>query len=595
MKRCDIEERYKWDNTNLYKSFKEWEQDAKKVPKLIEEVLKYKGHLMDSANNLLGYFKASEEAEKVIEFLEFYTFLQTDVNINDEEASKFEVVINNIIGKYSSAVSFVTTEILESNMETIDGFIAEKPELAKYERILKEPFRLKDHILDEKTEAIFAEMQLANQNYCKSSQFIRSKELRFDPITLSNGEVIELNDNNAVKYLRSDDRETRRQTAVSETKAYEHNINSLATNYIGFVKNIEIEAKYRGYASKLDGVLQERKIPRKVYDKLMGSFKKYSKFYTKYVELYKSILGLENICAYDLSASLIKEGNHEYSIEDARKMILDTYSFYGKWYTDILNMAFDERLIDVMPSDEKISGWYSAYIPYAKPRVFGSFYNKIIDISSLCHELGHFVNQFLSTQNQIPQEIYLDTSTGEVASLINEIVFSNKIRKDEADPDVALAVINNFLKLFAGNYFGAGRQALWEEKVHTLILKGEPVSASVFNELWLEASKEILGDSISDYASNSWAKIPHFYMGDGYYVYNYAIAIIAATNVATKILEGEEGFMDKYHEFLKMGSNIDPMDALMSIGIDLTSDAPYDKAIEMFDKMIDEFIKVKGI
>ncbi|MDE5630113.1 MAG: hypothetical protein K2I70_00785 [Bacilli bacterium] len=338
--------------------------------------------------------------------------------------------------------------------------------------------------------------------------------------------------------------------------------------------------------------MQERKIPRNVYDKLMESLKKYNYVFDDYIKIYKDTLNLDEVHSYDLYAPLSKEVAKEYTFEEAKDIILDTFSIYGEWYTDILKMAFDKRLIDVMPSDEKVSGWSCAYTPFDNPRVFGNFYNKIMDISSMSHELGHFVNQYLTINNQIPLEVYQDTSTAEVASLTNEIVFSILIKNKESDKNALMSVIGNFLKIFASNFFGAGREAIFEERAHELVRIGRPADAETFNEIWLQSVKEMYGETIKDFRDNTWACIPHFYMGNGYYVYNYSIAIICACNVASKILNKEEGFMNKYHEFLKIGSNISPIEALMTIGIDLSTDEPYKVAIEMFKEAMGEYEKI---
>ncbi len=93
MKRSEIKEAYKWDNDDICKSWDEWLKHYEKMPELIDGLLKYKGHLLDSANTLLEYFKESEEVEKEIEQLEFFTFLACDVDINDNEAQRNDSAI----------------------------------------------------------------------------------------------------------------------------------------------------------------------------------------------------------------------------------------------------------------------------------------------------------------------------------------------------------------------------------------------------------------------------------------------------------------------------------------------------------------------
>ena len=108
MKRSEIKEEYKWDNRDLSLSWDEWTKDYEKIPALIDSLLKYKGHLLDSPDTLLEYFEESEKVEKIIERLEFYTFLACDVDINDSDAQKNDTAINTIIADYNSKMAFVT-------------------------------------------------------------------------------------------------------------------------------------------------------------------------------------------------------------------------------------------------------------------------------------------------------------------------------------------------------------------------------------------------------------------------------------------------------------------------------------------------------
>ena len=592
MKRKDTDKKYQWDLSYLYPSYKEWLKDEKRIPKMISDLEKYRGHLLDDAKTLLAFYKDSESLEEILERLNFYAFLNIDVDLNNSDNKKYDDLINGIIADYNVKTSYVIPELLKSDFKTLEKYMEEEPKLKVYEKMFKDIFRLKEHMLSSDEEAMLSDFQAICQNYSKSSQYIRNKELDFGKIKLSDGSKVKLNASNLSKYARDEDRNVRKQAYELSKRAYEHNIDSLACNYIGFIKNYEVESKYRHYDSFLHQKLFNLDIDMSVYETLKEVLFKSRDRYKRFIKLYRDVLKYDDFKVYDMNAPLVKGANKEYSIEDAKKIILDTYSIYGDYYTDVLKFAFDKKCIDFLPSEDKITGWYSAYIPYAHPVVFANYNGKILDVSSLCHELGHFVNQYMIINHQPPMYVYQSSFCAEVASLNNEFVFSHLYREKETDKDVKLELLANFIKVFAGNFFGAGRQAMFEERAHTYAKNNEPLSSEVLASIWLDVTKEVYGDDLKGYDPNGWASIPHYFMGGGYYTFNYATANIAAANLAYKILHNEDGIKDKYQAFLKVGSSMSPIDSLKILGIDMTSVETYEVALKMFDEAIDEFYKL---
>ena len=53
--------------------------------------------------------------------------------------------------------------------------------------------------------------------------------------------------------------------------------------------------------------------------------------------------------------------------------------------------------------------------------------------------------------------------------------------------------------------------------------------------------------------------------------------------------------LDKYLEFLKIGSDVTPMEAFKVLGIDLEDKKVYQQAIDNFNELIDELVKRKEV
>lgn len=593
MQRKDIKTEYKWDLSELYPDLEAWDKELESTKPLIEDIKKYKGHLLDSATNLLGFFQDDEKVSYYLERLNFYAFLIVDEDLSNSEVQKRLDIINDVIANYNSVISFVNPELLQSDYEVIETFMDSCPDLRVYERTLKEIFRLKSHMLSSGEEALISEMMNVAQAFQNSSQMIRNMEIDFGYITDELGEEVKLTASNKSKYAKSEDREVRRQVYENEGLGYQSRIDSLATNYVGFIRNFETEARYRKYDSYLDQKLDVRDIDRSVYESLKKVARDNVGIYQKYLQFVKDCLGVEKLESYDLNAPLVKNANKDYSIEEAKDIILSTFECFGDEYVKVLKYAFESRSIDFLPCDNKVTGWYSAYISYGKPKILANYNNKIMDVSSLVHELGHFVNQYMIVENQHPQYVYQSSFCAEVSSLNNEIIFSHKMMDREADVDTKKELLANFIKTFASNFFGAIRQALFEEEAHKLIVEDKGATSKELSQIWQDINDEFNGDLVaSSKYSIGWAAIPHYYLGNGFYVFNYSTGIVAATNLAQKLLAEEEGIKEKFYEYLKIGNSMSPLESLGVLGIDMTTTKPYEVALEMFSNAIDEYYKL---
>ena len=91
---------------------------------------------------------------------------------------------------------------------------------------------------------------------------------------------------------------------------------------------------------------------------------------------------------------------------------------------------------------------------------------------------------------------------------------------------------------------------------------------------------------MDDEVAYEWARIPHFY--SPFYVYVYATGYTSAVALSEGILKEGEPAVKKYLEFLSMGGSADPLDELRHGGVDLTTPAPIQKALDKFRRVLDD-------
>lgn len=79
-KREEIDQKYKWNLEDIYESVNKWEEDFKNISKNIESIIKYKGTLKESADNLLECLKSRDELMSLCEKLFVYARMKKDEN-----------------------------------------------------------------------------------------------------------------------------------------------------------------------------------------------------------------------------------------------------------------------------------------------------------------------------------------------------------------------------------------------------------------------------------------------------------------------------------------------------------------------------------
>ena len=588
--RSEIEEKYKWDLTSLYKDEKAFDKDINEVNKLLKEIKNYKGKLTKSSENLYNYLKLDERITVLIENLYVYASAKynEDVSISENQQRQNEVL--NLDALFSEYTSFMKPELMKTDYKTIEKYINENDKLKEFKFDLEYLYRFQKYILSDNEELSLSKIIELNDKYKINFQLLTNSLIDFGIIKDENNQDVELTIGNYSKYIKSKDRRVRKDAFYSRYKALEKYNNILSVNYEGHVKSDSIIAKARGYNSSLEMYLYEDGITEKIYNNLLDIASKNVDILHKYYRLIKKISKIDDFRIYDISLPIIEKSNKKYKPEEAKKIIIDSLQVYGEEYINILKRAFDERWIDFYTSKGKRAGYYEHAGYGIHPIVFGNYTDDFMSVSSICHELGHAVNSYFSNENQPAHLSNSRIIVAEVASLTNEIILSNYIVKNSKDKNEKLMAIKNILEVFSSNFYGTLVDgSIFEKVVHDRIDNNETLTDLDFNEIFKDILKKHYGPDIilDDCVKYNWCRVPHFYTS--FYYYKYSVGVSCACYCAKKILNGDKEFLNKYLKFLTLGGSMMPLDELKTIGIDLEKPEVIEEAIKYFDSLIDEF------
>lgn len=587
--RCEIEDKYKWDLTKIYKDEKEWQKDFDDVKEKILKVLEYKDSFLSNGKKLYEYLKYDEEVSRKLEKIYYYAHLNYDADTLDEKYKVMTNKVSDLFTKYNELSSFVVPEILKLDEEKLNTFYKDEEKLEDYRFSIENIYRFKNHTLDEEKEKMLSNLSKCLSNPEETYEALTDSDFEYDYITDEKGNKVKFNESNYSLFIKSKDRSVRKKAFEMLHNKYKKYIRTITSTYKGEVENNVVLAKIRNYDSAISASLYSDNVPVDIYDNLIKVVNDNMNVLYDYYDLKKEMLSLDRLHMYDTYVEIINKIDKKYSFDEAKEIVIDALSVLGDKYVKNLKKAFDEKWIDIYHSKGKRSGAYSSGNFDVNPYVLLNFEGTLNDVSTLAHELGHSMHTYLSCKNNPYQYSSYEIFVAEVASTVNELLLANYMLKNSKNKDEKLAIINHILDLFKATLYRQTMFAEFEKETHKLREKGEVLTSELLSNTYYNLVKKYFGPNVlcDDLIRYEWARIPHFYYN--FYVYKYATGISAASYIVDGILNNKEGALENYINFLKTGGSMYPLDELKIAGVNLNSKSVILSAIKTFEKYLKEF------
>ncbi|GAB3789826.1 oligoendopeptidase F [Virgibacillus kimchii] len=591
-KRDELPEERTWRLEDIYESDELWEKELKSLQEDVKQFSQYQGKLSESADTLYELLQLQDELSERLGKLYTYAHMRYDEDTTNSFYQDLNARAETLLTVASSEMSFITPEILEIDEKKLKTFLQEKEELKLYQKTLDEITRQRPHVLSKREEALLAEASEPMSTPSQTFSMLNNADLTFPSIKNEKGEEVDLTHGRYIGFLESEDRRVRKDAFKGMYDTYGKFINTFASTLNGNIKKDNFYAKVRNYESARQSALDNNNIPEKVYDNLVEAVNEKLPLLHKYTRLRKKILQLDDLHMYDLFTPLVKDVDMKIPYEKAQEYVLNSLSPLGDDYVNIVKEGYENRWIDVEENKGKRSGAYSSGAYGTNPYILLNWQDNVNDMFTLAHELGHSVHSYYSRKNQPFRYGNYSIFVAEVASTANEALLNDYMLKSLDEEKQKLFILNHFLEGFRGTVFRQTMFAEFEHDIHVRAQNGEALTADKFTEIYYDLNRKYYGeDVVSDEEIGlEWARIPHFYYN--YYVYQYATGYAAATALATQILDGKEGAVEKYLEFLKAGNSEYPIEVLKKAGVDMTSKQPILDALDVFGEKLDEMEKL---
>ena len=577
-----------WAVEDIYPTEEAWSQALSESASLPEELAAYQGKLGESAETLLSYLTRMEEISHQADRLFVYAMLRADEDTANSTHQAMKGKCFSFLVSLSSATAFEGPELVAIPDETLDAFYAQEPGLTKYRRYLTKARLEKPHILSQAEEKLLAgaaEVGAAPSNIFNT---LNNADMTFPAVTDSEGVTYPLTNGSYISLMERSDRTLRENAFRSFYGVYESYANTLAASYNAEVRKNLFFAKARKYDSALAAAMEPVEVPEAVYHSLVDTVRKNLDKMHRYMGLRKKAMGLSELHMYDIYANMIPEAEEVVPFAQARDEVIDAMGILGEEYQSVLKSGFEARWMDIYENKGKRSGAYSCGCAGIHPFVLLNHKETLDSEFTLAHELGHAMHSYLSDKHQLSIYNEYVLFVAEVASTCNEALLMQYLLARTEDSKKRAVLINYFLEQFRTTLYRQTMFAEFELKAHEMAAAGETLTADNLKAMYLQLNKDYYGEEtvVDEEIAIEWARIPHFYRN--FYVYQYATGFSAAIAISQKIQKEGAPAVKNYLKFLSGGCSTDPVSLLKIAGVDMSTPAPVESALELFGRLIDE-------
>lgn len=482
---------------------------------------------------------------------------------------------------------FFELELQAAPEAAIEAILADA-RLASYRHFVQTSRAFSRYRLSEKEEIVLE--QTANTGSRAWVRFFEeihaNKVYRFANPT--SGQTEELSQQEVLKLLRDPDRATRQAAADTFSKGIQEMEREISFTYNTILQDKAVEDRLRGFAYPEQSRHISNELDKETVDIVVRVCKEHYRMVARFYNIKRAILGLPELTHIDRYAPLF-EAEAPVSWDEAKAIVTESFGSFSPLMAAKASEFFEKNWIDAEPRKGKQGGAFCAYnTPDTHPVVFLSYLNRMDDVTTLAHELGHGVHASLSRE----QSYFNFQGTlplAELASTFGEMLVFEKL--------VAKADLKDRLALYAEKIEGAFatifRQAAmfsFEQRAHTARRTSGEVSTEQFGEMWQEEQQAMFGDSVKlgEQHKSWWAYVSHFFAVP-FYVYAYSFGELLVMSLYQMAKASGPAFEEKYVNVLKLGGGKTPQELMELLGVDLRSEAFWRGGLAALEQMVETF------
>jgi oligoendopeptidase F len=464
--------------------------------------------------------------------------------------------------------------------------LIQHPRLAKYRHFLEHKRAWKPHYLSEPEEKILDEKAVTGKAAFGRLFEETTASMKF-PFADAEGER-SLSLQEILARLYDPDRDVRRRAAEAISQGLKDHARLLAFIFNTIVLDHQSDTQLRHFANPMASRNLSNEIGDSVVEALLGATERNFGLVQRYYRLKGKLLKLDKLYDYDRYAPLFDD-MPKCDWSTAHRIVQESYDAFSPNAGRIIRDFFAKKWIDAELRPGKRGGAFSSSaVPSVHPYILLNFTDRLRDVMTLAHELGHGLHQFLS-RGQGYLQCDTPLTTAEMASVFGEMLTFRRLQELYPEPRLRLAMLCGKIEDAFATVFRQAVMTRFEQKLHDARQKQGELSADAVNQMWHAANQAMFGDSVTltdDYAW-WWLYIGHF-IRSPFYCYAYAFGELLVLALFQKYKQDGPAFVPKYLDLLAAGGSDAPHVLLAKLGVDVNDPGFWELGLKLLGEMVSE-------
>ena len=349
----------------------------------------------------------------------------------------------------------------------------------------------------------------------------------------------------------------------------------------------------------LDAPLIYNRMQRGTLDTMWSVISKRKQKLVQFLNKKAEMLGLSQLCWYDLNAPLPLQGGEspEIPYDRACELIVNSFDQFSPDLSEFAERALRENWIEAENRPGKRQGGFCTTFPVQKQsRIFMTYTDSADSMSTLAHELGHAYHSYVLKDVPYALSDY-PMNLAETASTFAEAVLGEQRLKAAKSKAEELQILDGMLGDSVAFLMNIHARFLFEDRLHQERQEGE-LTADRISELMLQAQKEAYADALDESGLNPqfWISKLHFYISElPFYNFPYTFGYLLSLGVyalADSFSDPSE-FAEKYRELLiATGCQVTEEAVSNTFGYQLGEADFWNKSIDIIDRRVDRFLEL---
>lgn len=576
-----------WDLSVFYTGFDDprLEADIQRITQLSHSAADISAEAISDTEKLEKMVAAAAELENLLSNAYGFTELTLSTDCNNEAAQRYQDRLSNMMVDVQLNSSAMVR--LVGGIADLEACIAGSETLQQHAFMLRETKEQAEHLLPEEMEKWMLRMSLDG---AEAFSKLRDRLMGSHTVELD-GKSLPLP---AVRGMAYDpDPAVRKAAYEAELASYAKVETSMAFCLSSIKGEALTMCEAQKYPDILTRQLMESRMDRETLDAMLTAIREALPDFRRYLRAKGKLLGHnDGLPFYDLFAP-VGEASLRYTVEEARELLVSTFSEVHPEMGAFMAHAFDNRWIDFLPREGKSGGAFCAgYHQKKLCRILTNFVGSFSDVSTLAHELGHgwhdrCLERVPVLMTNVPMQL------AETASIFNETLLSHTVRKT-ADEKSRFVLLENSLMEATQTVVDIYSRFLFETGVFEARKTHTP-SAAELNRMMLDAQEAAYGDGLDKNLRHPsmWVNKSHYYsVGLHFYNFPYAFGLLFGLGVFALYQKEGAAFLPKYDAMLAACGNGTVADVAASVGIDVRSVDYWRSALDVVRGEVDEFVSL---